>query len=281
MKNPPERVDFSCYNIRMNHENFSSASQNSGANIMSSAEIDRSRNKNIGHKVSEAIKGLKNIGHKTMEAVKSVFSGEKTPSDEYLLSEHVPDAKTSKFMKRLCKEWDEYEVKMPREMGESLEAFVNDPDIWFGIHRSSSIDGAEFENDKTLQKIMQEGLINLGDASSGAIRKDPEVGKTVKNCRNMLNTVIHMKTPYKGSTGAVLVAIPKKYLRDDRPGSPNDEGYIKPGCENLVYDHDADGYSSIKPEFLMGFVQNLGKGHTLEFKTRDEILAAANKNQKQ
>ena len=52
--------------------------------MMSSAEIDRSRNRNIGHKVSEAIKGLKNIGHKTMEAVKNVFSGEKALSDASL-----------------------------------------------------------------------------------------------------------------------------------------------------------------------------------------------------
>ena len=247
--------------------------------MMSSAEIDRSRNRNIGHKVSEAIKGLKNIGHKTMEAVKNVFSGEKALSDEYLLCEHMPDAKTSKAMRKLYERWDKYGVKMPRAMGESLESFVNDPNIWFGIHRSYNIDGAEFENDKTLQDIMKNGLKNNGDASDATFYKDPDVGKAVTRCRNMLNTIIQTKSPYKGSTGAVLVAIPMKYMKDDQERNPNDEGTIKPGCESLIYDYDVNGKSVIKPEFLMGFIQNLGKGHTMEFKTRDEIIAAANKNQ--
>ena len=209
---------------------------------------------------------FRSLGHRVLGIVKGVFSKEHQPkSKNYLLMEHLPKD-FRKANKDICKGWDECGVDMPAELGESLEMFINDPDYWIGVHRSGWIDGAAFEHDDILQSIMEDGLINLGDSSSGAIRKNSAVSKTLSHCNNMLNTTIYLKSSYKGSTGAVLVAIPSKYLTDD--------GDIKPGFESAVYDYDKNGMSRIKPEFMMGFVQNLGPGHKLEFKTRDEILAA-------
>jgi len=210
-------------------------------------------------------------------------NGEKARSKNYLLMEHMP-ADHKKALGDTYKAWDKSGIDMPAEIGEMLEGYVNNPDIWFGVHRSSAINGQAFENDKDLQAIMRDGLQNAGDASSGFLRTNPPVSKTVSKCDNMLNATILTKSSYKGSTGSVLVAIPKKYLDED--------GTVKPEFVDTVYDspkeqadgstrHDngaTDPVSYIRPEFLVGFVQNLGKGNSLQFKSRDEILAAAEKD---
>ena len=120
---------------------------------------------------------------------------------------------------------------------------------------------------QALQKIMAEGLKNAGDASSGSIRRNPSVSKTVSHCEDMFHTAMNLKGSYKGSTGAILVAIPSEYLDED--------GDVLPGMEEKVYNTDKNGVSVIKPEYLMGFMQSLGEGTTMKFKTRDEILEAS------
>lgn len=63
------------------------------------------------------------------------------------------------------------------------------------------------------------------------------------------------------------MAIPSEYLDED--------GDVLPGMEEKVYNTDKNGVSVIKPEYLMGFMQSLGEGTTMKFKTRDEILEAS------
>ena len=222
----------------------------------------------------------KSIGHKVLEIVRKLFGREKQPKpDSYRLMDHVSPSER-KSLKEICKFWDNCGIELPRDLGEAIENDLlnkknenGEPAYWFGVHRSDAIDGEEFENDETLQSIMTIGLKNFGDASSGSIYRDPPVSKTVRPCTSMMHTVINLKGTYKGSTGGVLVAVPREYVDED--GNPNK------GCEDKVYNHDGN-VSIIKPEFLVGFVQNLGKGHTLQFKSRAEILnAAANKNQQQ
>ena len=210
------------------------------------------------------------IGEKVLNLVRSFGAGERVlDSRNYLLTEHMTkDEKKNKFFRELYEEWDNCGVDMPRELGEYLELFVNDPNCWFGIHRSNAINGKNFENDAILKSIMKDGLMNHGDADSGSIRIDPAVDKTVVRCDDMLHAVINLKSAYKGSTGAVLVAIPSKYL--------DKEGNVKLGEGNHVYNHDKYGLSLIKPEFVLGFVQNLGEGSTLKFKSREELLAGEN-----
>lgn len=196
--------------------------------------------------------------------------GEKVEKEqkEYLLVENMEMPKNnSDYFKELYEDWDEAGAKIPYKLGVLLEALVNDKNYWFGVHRSDSIDGKKIENDKILQKIMTEGLKNAGDASSGAFYKNPPVSKTVSKCNNMLHVAINLKGSYKRSTGAVLVAVPSKYL--------DENGYVKPGMEDKVYNTDEFGLSVIKPEYLVGFVQSLGEGTTMRFKTREEILKTA------
>ena len=195
-------------------------------------------------------------------------SGEKFESNFYHLSESEDYKKMSKKERKAWesayKSWDEYDVNIPMEVGRMVEDVVKDPNYCLGIHRSYAIDGENYENDEILHSILENGLINMGNASSGNIYRDPSLEKTLMICNNMLDAVIGLKSSYKGSTGAILVKIPTEYV--------DNTGYIKPGMEEKVYNHNEVGNSMIKPEFIMGFAQNLGKGSTLEYKTREEIL---------
>ena len=201
--------------------------------------------------------------------LRGIASGEKAEKTYYKLTEtdryKNMSKKEQKAWKSAYESWDNYDVKIPMEIGKMVEYAVNDPDYCFGIHRSYAIDGEKYENDEILHSILTDGLINMGNASSGNIYKDPSLEKTVMVCNDMLNATIGLKTSYKGSTGAVLVKVPTKYV-------DKNTGDIKPGMENEVYNHNELGNSMIKPEFIMGFVQNLGEGSTLEYKTRNEIL---------
>ncbi len=164
---------------------------------------------------------------------------ENPPSENYLLAEHLAPSETP--------------FGTPRSNSKKDRQFA------------CGINGEECDTDEVLHRILTEGLTNLGDASSGAIYKDPDVSKTVSPCTNMLNTVINLKTSYKGSSGAVLVQIPIEYC--------NKEGKVKPGMENQVYDHNELGNSRIKPEFLVGFVTKPTQGKC-EFKSREELLSS-------
>lgn len=182
----------------------------------------------------------------------------------------MPEGKKArKYFEELYESWDETGATIPYKLGVSLKAFVDDKSYWFGVHRSWSINGEDFEDDPTLQAIMKEGLHNAGDASSGAIYQNPSVAKTVSKCNNMLHVAMFLKGSYKHSNGAVLVAIPSEYLDDD--------GNVKEGMYDKVYYTSKHGISVIRPEHLMGFVQSLGEGTTMEFKTRQEILEASKK----
>ncbi len=210
-------------------------------------------------------------------------SGETIDDGEYLLTERFLDPKyqdrgffnrwlkmSSKerknqdFLYGLYDKWDKRGAEMPLKLGLSFEKLLDDKSYWFGVHRSDNIDGSAFENDKVLQKIMKEGLNNFGDATSGGFYESPSVEKTVSATEDMFHLTMYLKGSYKGSTGGIIVAIPREYLEDD--------GHAKPGMEDKVYNKNEDGYSVIKPEYLLGFVQSLGKGTVMKFKTRDEIL---------
>ena len=80
----------------------------------------------------------------------------------------------------------------------------------------------------------------------------------------MFHAVMQIKGSYKGSTGAILVAIPSEYV--------DSTGEIKDGMIDRVYDHNDSGYSILKPEFILGFAKNLGVGSVVEYKSREELL---------
>lgn len=205
---------------------------------------------------------------KARNLLKRKSVGEKTEGKYYHLTGHAEvlgrTRKDRKFWEGIYKHWDEVGVEIPMELGKMVEKYVNDPDYQFGVHHSYAIRGANYEQDDVLNAILKGGLINLGDASSGAFRKDPPVSKTVSFCPDMFHAVMQIKGSYKGSTGAVLVAIPSKYV--------DATGAVKEGMIDEVYNHNESGYSTLKPEFILGFAKNLGVGSVVEYKSREELL---------
>lgn len=224
---------------------------------------------NIKHDIEHSDGRFRNFGRRIL----NIFSGNKEKSGEasgkYLLSEQFElygkDKKSRKFWQGVYDSWDnDCGIDLPMEVGKFVEGYVNDPNYVFGVHHSYAINGEEYEDDIVLGSIMEDGLMNLGDASSGAFYKDPSVSKTVSFCPDMLHAVMQLKGSYKGSTGAVLVAIPSEYV--------DEYGDIKDGMANKVYNHNQSGYSYLKPEYILGFAQNLGRGSTIKFIPREDLL---------
>lgn len=193
------------------------------------------------------------------KVVKSKFSKEKHSDGAYHAADNLEG-----YKRELAKKWDKQPPYIPEEVGKVVEQYVNDPDCWFGIHRSSAVDGANFENDEVLESIMQDGLLNLGNASSGAIQDNSSLSNTVAVCNDMLNAEIYLKSPYKGSTGSILVAVPREYV--------NEDGKPKPGMNEEVYIKDRYGRSVLKPEFIKGFVSNVPGEEICQYRSRDELM---------
>lgn len=214
---------------------------------------------------------LGRIGNKALSVFKGIKKTEVGPvnSESYLLSEQVgipknANKKARKWYEEVYKSWDESGIDLPYDVGKMVESYVNNPDYVFGVHHSYAINGANYKKDTILHSILEEGLINAGDASSGRIYKDPSVSKTVSMCPDMLIATIQLKGSYKGSTGGVLIAIPSRLV--------DEHGDIKPGMEKEVYNYNELGNSVLKPEFILGFAQNLGRGSKIEFTPRQELL---------
>ena len=238
MEKPLERVVFSWYNKAMNSEKVSNTSEN--------------------------LEAPKNTIGKKLFSFFGKQEKENIPGDYYLLSEHL-DKVHKKAWKDLIAHWDaDDKPKLSAELGELMEHYIDSPNYRFGVHRSSNINGERPETDAVLNNIMQEGLVVLGDASSGSIRNNADPEKTVSFCKNILDAVIFTKSSRQGSTGAVLVAIPSEFV--------NEEGEIVPGKAENVYDYDKIGNAHIKPEYILGFAPNLGKGSTVGFISRQELL---------
>lgn len=192
-------------------------------------------------------------------AVKAKFSKEKHNDGIYRAADNLEG-----YKRELAKKWDEQPPYVPEEVGKIVEQYVDDPNCWFGIHRSDAIDGHNFESDEILESIMKNGLLNLGDASSGAIQDSPSLSKTVAVCNDMLNADIYLKSSYKGSTGSILIAVPKEYVDDD--GNP------KPGMSEKIYTKDKHGRSMLRPEFIKGFVSNVPGENICQYRSRNELM---------
>ena len=162
--------------------------------------------------------------------------------------------------------WDKkVGITMSKDLGETIEKYVDDPKYQFGIHRSNRIDCDDPKNSPTVQEVMQNGIVVMGDAASGSIRNDGSPSKSVDFCNNLMNAVRLIKGGRQGSNGAILVAIPKEFFDED--------GYIIPDKVNVVYNHNKLGNSLINPNFIIGATSGGGRvGDHVTFVSRDEIL---------
>ncbi len=221
------------------------------------------------------------FGGRLLKIIKKNENKETKDSEFYLMSERIdpfktpfgrPGSSSKKDIKAaktwwsgVCETWDkEVNLNLPLPLGKMLEEIIDDPNYYLCTHHSNAIDGQNFETDEVLHSILETGLLNLGDASSGAFYKDPPVSKTVTICPDMFHTIINTKSSYKHSSGSVILKIPSEYI--------NQTGSIKKGMESKVYNYNESGYSMIKPEFILGFIQNDKENHIMNFTSREDIL---------
>ena len=195
-------------------------------------------------------------------------------------SQYEDYLKNKKYLEKRANE--EYEAEkgdtykraiIPQRLADALMEVVRDSDYTLAIHYSSRVHGELCENDPNLYKIMRDGLTNYGDAMTigGNIVKNPSLDRAVSFIYSALEIKQRLTSRYKGSTGGVILIFPNNLI------NPLD-GSIKEGMEDIIYSHDEEGWSTIKPEYIIGFVQNLGAGSICKFVSRDEILKCG-KNQ--
>lgn len=157
---------------------------------------------------------------------------------------------------------------IPRRLANMLIKIIHHPNYTLAIHKSYRIHGENYENDPILYEIMRDGLWNDGDlmSISGSPRSNPALGRAVRFIYSPIEMKSHLTDRYKGSTGGVILVFPNKFI------NPYDVDADKEGMENEIYNHDESGRSIIKPEFIIGFVSNLGAGSVCKFVSREEIL---------
>lgn len=148
-------------------------------------------------------------------------------------------------------------VVLPEKIGLMLEKELNNPNYLIGCHRTS-LDNNIFESE-IAKSILKKGLLNMGDASSGSIRLNPNVTKTVSLFSNLFNSLPILKGTYKGSNGAFILKFPKNLVDEDGFVSDNDKIY------NIINNN-----SYIKPEYIVGYLDN--SFEISNFYTKEEIL---------
>lgn len=205
---------------------------------------------------------------KAKEFLRQKFSGEKVDDGVYRLADNARynNKRMMRALGDIIKSWDEdNDVIIPKEVGRELEKYVDNDKYWVGIHHCEQINGADFENDNILKDMMTNGIKNFGAAQQGIFDKHPPLIKTLEECTGMLNAVISIKRGRGFSTGAVVVAVPREYIDED--------GDLKSGAEDKVYNRDEYGNAVIKPEFNVGFITAHVPGENIcRYRSRDDLL---------
>ena len=168
------------------------------------------------------------------------------------------DKEKLEYFYNLCEGWDKDESAIPLELGEYIESLVRDPNIQFGIHRSSDV---EDKDSLILKNIMFEGLRNDAAISQGVFHDIPEVTKTVSLVNSMFHTLPMLKGSYKGSNGSILISFPKEYL--------DSNNNILPEHVNDFYEYKNNGYY-IKSEYIMGYL--VAEYGVYNLYTKEDIL---------
>lgn len=142
------------------------------------------------------------------------------------------------FMLNLAKQYDEYGY-MSEELGMELDSLFEDENYAIGIHRT----GYNYMDQKMIDNIFNEGLINNGHIMQGGMAGNFDIEKTVSIFRDftVLNGQLKAANSYKGSQGCIIVKIPKSYLGKA-------DGPIEP----IYYKHD--NVTKLLPEFVYGYI---------------------------
>lgn len=203
----------------------------------------------ILYKVKKKQKEAINKGHYSL--FNSKFAKEKTFSKSASID-------GMEYFFELFEEWDNVGGVVPQELGEYVESLLYG-DLRLGIHRSPLLSFPEYS--ETLQDVFKIGLYNNGDVSSGMYNSKPEPDKTISFFDNMLNFMIMLKSSYKGSTGSLLVGIPKEFF--------NDDGTMKTDKFYDIYDI-VNNIPTIKKEYIIGYL--CATNGKFDLHTKEEVL---------
>ena len=144
-----------------------------------------------------------------------------------------------------------------------MERLLSNPSTRLCIHRSDSIIREPLE-DNILQSIMTEGLINNGAGLQGLVTDTVHLSQTVSSANDPISALSLLKSSFRGSTGCVLLALPKEYVDSQLEIRP-------PENQSKIYYKNEYGVSVIKPEFIIGYIST--KNGQVKYYSREEILS--------
>ena len=180
---------------------------------------------------------------------------------EDMIQEKYPPEIINIFLKR-CQRIDKLSPRIPLELGKKLIELTKDKSTYLGVHRSDSIKENPLE-DPILEEIIQKGLINNGAAMQGVVNESPPYpSQTLSPGNDIMMLCGALKSSYRGSMGAVLVALPRDIV--------NCELDFQRGVDSHSIYHK-DGYIySFKPEYTVGFISS--KDDTCKYYSKEELL---------
>lgn len=162
------------------------------------------------------------------------------------------------YFYNLIKGWDDA-LTVPKEVGKYLESLIDDENLIVGVHRTEIQE--DLKNDIKMKNILEQGLKNYGDLSSGIVYNNADLSKTVSFPGNILNLMILLKSTYKFSNGGFILAFPSEIT--------DNEGTITNDNAHLIYDK-ISGVNHIKPEYILGYIDS--SYGVMNFFSREKLL---------
>ena len=168
------------------------------------------------------------------------------------------------FFFDLAQGWDK-ECRLSRATGEQINAFMRDGSNVTAIHRTdvgriTSKDG--LPNNKNINSIMNEGLINNGHAMQGAYTDIPPLSLTTSPLITF-GDLINLVGSYKNNNVTVILQYPRELVTNDLHFTSEELGrkfYGSDGKEHVI-----------EPEYIMGVIVKSKEGLD-EFYSREQLL---------
>lgn len=212
--------------------------------------------------IMEKIKEIQNQNSNNYSLFNSKY-GKDAISEVLDISMKHYDSSKLEFEYNLFKDWDKRGF-MSKELGNFLESLIENKDNQVGIHRVggfAAVDPNDVYSSDVVYNICSKGLYLTGH--EGALVKDGKnpLYLNISPLNNILQAVQFSKTPYKGSRGGFIIAMPSKYV--------DKELNIKDGHENDLCGYVDDTWT-LDPKYIVGYIsQDEG---VCNFYTRAELM---------
>ena len=169
------------------------------------------------------------------------------------------------FFFDLAHGWDE-QCNLSRTAGEQINTFMRDESNVTAIHRTDvgRITTKEgLPNNKNINSIMNEGLINNGHAMQGAYTDIPPLSLTTSPLITF-GDLINLVGSYKNNNVTIILQYPRELVTDDLHFTSEELGkkfYSGEGKEHVI-----------EPEYVMGVIVKSKDGLD-EFYSREQLLS--------